>query len=70
MRKLTQKLMKLAGLEVVTNRDLVLEELAKMPGHDFFVHTGLVFNESVMSNMNGKSYEEWLDGPATMEQIF
>ncbi|MBR2226733.1 MAG: hypothetical protein IJ893_02570 [Bacteroidales bacterium] len=67
---LTEKLLSLIGVEPMTNREAVLEELMEMSGADFFVNTGLVFNEEVHAEMNGQSYEEWLDKPATIRRFF
>lgn len=67
---LTEKLLSLIGIEPMTNREAVLEELAEMNGSDFFVCTGLVFNEEVHDEMRGMTRDEWLDRPANIRRYF
>ncbi|MBE5807739.1 MAG: hypothetical protein E7317_05300 [Clostridiales bacterium] len=57
------------GFETKTNREAILDELAAMGGWDFFVRTGLVFNDAVADEAKG-DYEAWLDQPATMKNYF
>lgn len=72
MSRLRDRVLNALKLRPVTNRDQALEELYEMSGEDFFIRTGLVFNEDVMAEIQrrGMTLDEWLDAPAGRGTIF
>lgn len=67
-----EKLLQFMGIEVLTNRDAIIEELYRMDGEQFAIRTGLVFSDAIAEDIRKegfKGYSDWLKQPATRDRI-